>query len=210
MSQPYTLVPLGTPELALSQEECRHFLNREAQRQGSIMPHYASGCVEYFNNPTVEALMAITPEMWVEIGLHPDKAKTDGNLDRFAVVRLADSLGLERPTDFHVHKQLPTIYAEAGKRVSVHDPEIFRELMDASRERFVQMNEETNTPFHALSGEQKHAMTNLYTTYGLDIADRIADSIEDLETHEDFQNQSASTIDALDLDSLSDAISHQV
>lgn len=210
MSQPYTLVPLGVSELALSRDECRKFLNREAQREGSIMPPYASGCVEHFNNPTVEALMAITPDMWVEIGLHPEVAETTGNFDRFAVVRLADKLGVERPTDFHEEKQVSTVSLLNGKRVSVHDPELFRELMDAARERFVHMNEATNTPFHALSGEQKHAMTNLYSAYGLDIAKRVADSIEDLEFSDEIQNQSAPTIDALDLDSLSDAISQQV
>lgn len=210
MSQPYTLVPLGAPELALSHDECCSFLNREAQRQGSIMPHYASGCVEYFNNPTVEALMTITPEMWVEIGLHPEKAQSEGNFDRFAVVRLADKLGLERPSDFHARKQVSTIFAEAGRRVSVHDPEIFHEVMSESRERFVQLNEDTNTPFHALSGEQKQAMTNLYNAYDLDIAERIKDSINDLESADITRTQSAPLVDALDLDSLSDAISHQV
>ena len=210
MSQPYTLVPLGVSELALSRDECRKFLNREAQREGSIMPPYASGCVKHFNNPTVEALMTITPDMWVEIGLHPEVAETTGNFDRFAVVRLADKLGVERPTDFHEEKQVSTVSLLDGKRVSVHDPELFRELMDAARERFVQMNEATNTPFHALSGEQKHAMTNLYSAYGLDIAKRVAESIEDLESVDELQNQSAPTIDALDLDGLSDVISQQV
>lgn len=210
MSQPYTLVPLGVSELALSQDECRKFLNREAQREGSIMPPYASSCVEHFNNPTVEALMTITPDMWVEIGLHPEVAETTGNFDRFAVVRLADKLGIERPTEFHADKQLSTVSLLDGKRVSVHDPELFRELMDDARERFVQMNEATNTPFHALSGEQKHAMTNLYSAYGLDIAKRVAESIEDLESVDELQNQSAPTVDALDLDALSEAISQQV
>lgn len=210
MSQPYTLVPLGVSELALSRDECRKFLNREAQREGSIMPPYASSCVEHFNNPTVEAMMAITPDMWVEIGLHPEVAKTEGNFDRFAVVRLADKLGIKRPTNFHEDEQLTTVSLLDGKRVSVHDPELFRELMDAARERFVQMNEATNTPFHALSGEQKHAMTNLYSAYGLDIAKRVAESIEDLESVDELQNQSAPTVDALDLDALSEAISQQV
>ena len=210
MSQPYTLVPLGVSELALSRDECRKFLNREAQREGSIMPPYASGCVEHFNNPTVEALMTITPDMWVEIGLHPEIAETTGNFDRFAVVRLADKLGIERPTEFHADKQLSTVSLLDGKRVSVHNPELFRELMDDARERFVQMNEATNTPFHTLSGEQKHAMTNLYSAYGLDIAKRVAESIEDLESVDELQTQSAPTIDALDLDSLSEAISQQV
>lgn len=210
MSQPYTLVPLGVSELALSRDECRKFLNREAQREGSIMPPYASGCVEHFNNPTVEALMTITPDMWVEIGLHPEIAETTGSFDRFAVVRLADKLGIERPSEFHADKQLSTVSLLDGKRVSVHDPELFRELMDDARERFVQMNEATNTPFHALSGEQKHAMTNLYSAYGLDIAKRVAESIEDLESVDELQNQSAPTIDALDLDGLSDVISQQV
>ena len=72
------------------------------------------------------------------------------------------------------------------------------------------MNEATNTPFHALSGEQKHAMTNLYSAYGLDIAKRVAESIDDLESVDELQNQSAPTIDALDLDGLSDVISQQV
>lgn len=210
MSQPYTLVPLGVSELALSQDECRKFLNREAQREGSIMPPYASSCVEHFNNPTVEAMMAITPDMWVEIGLHPEVAETTGNFDRFAVVRLADKLGIKRPTNFREDEQLTTVSLLDGNRVSVHDPELFRELMDAARERFVQMNEATNTPFHALSGEQKHAMTNLYSAYGLDIAKRVAESIEDLESVDELQNQSAPTVDALDLDSLSDVISQQV
>ena len=210
MSQPYTLVPLGVSELALSQDECRKFLNREAQREGSIMPPYASSCVEHFNNPTVEAMMAITPDMWVEIGLHPEVAETTGNFDRFAVVRLADKLGIKRPTNFREDEQLTTVSLLDGNRVSVHDPELFRELMDAARERFVQMNEATNTPFHALSGEQKHAMTNLYSAYGLDIAKRVAESIEDLESVDELQNQNAPTVDALDLDSLSDVISQQV
>ena len=210
MSQPYTLVPLGVSELALSRDECRKFLNREAQREGSIMPPYASGCIEHFNNPTVEALMTITPDMWVEIGLHPEIAETTGNFDRFAVVRLADKLGIERPTEFHADKQLSTVSLLDGKRVSVHDPELFRELMDDARERFVQMNEATNTPFHALSGEQKHAMTNLYSAYGLDIAKRVAESIEDLESVDELQNQSAPSVDALDLDGLSEVISQQV
>ena len=210
MSQRYTLVPLGVSELALPRDECRKFLNREAQREGSIMPPYASSCVEHFNNPTVEAMMAITPDMWVEIGLHPEVAKTEGNFDRFAVVRLADKLGIKRPTNFHEDEQLTTVSLLDGKRVSVHDPELFRELMDAARERFVQMNEATNTPFHALSGEQKHAMTNLYSAYGLDIAKRVAESIEDLESVDELQNQSAPTVDALDLDALSEAISQQV
>lgn len=210
MSQPYTLVPLGVSELALSRDECRKFLNREAQREGSIMPPYASSCVEHFKNPTVEAMMAITPDMWVEIGLHPEVAETEGNFDRFAVVRLADKLGIKRPTNFHEDEQLTTVSLLDGKRVSVHDPELFRELMDAARERFVQMNEATNTPFHALSGEQKHAMTNLYSAYGLDIANRVAESIEDLESVDELQNQSAPTVDALDLDDLSEAISQQV
>ena len=210
MSQPYTLVPLGVSELALSRDECRKFLNREAQREGSIMPPYASSCVEHFKNPTVEAMMAITPDMWVEIGLHPEVAETTGNFDRFAVVRLADKLGIKRPTNFHEDEQLTTVSLLDGKRVSVHDPELFRELMDAARERFVQMNEATNTPFHALSGEQKHAMTNLYSAYGLDIAKRVTESIEDLESVDELQNQSAPTVDALDLDGLSEAISQQV
>ena len=209
MSHLYKLAALGTPELALSQDECRRFLNREYQRKGSTIPEFASSLSENFNNPTVEALMTITPDMWIELGLHPEKAETEGRLDRFAVVRLADKLGLERPKAFRGGKEIPTIYSVEGRRESVHDPEIFRELMDAAREDFVQLNEETNTPFHALSGEQKTAMTKLYTANGLDIADQIAavSLIDDLQEPE--LSASAKT-DALDLDGLADSIAQQL
>ena len=209
MSHLYKLASLGTPELALSQDECRQFLNREYQRKGSHIPEYASSLSKEFNSPTVEGLLTITPDMWVELGLHPEKAQTDGPLDRFAVVRLADKLGLERPKAFRGGKEIPTIYSVEGHRVSVHDPEIFHELMTAAREDFVQLNEETNTPFHALSGEQKLAMTKLYTANGLDIADQITavSLIDDLQ--EPTLSASVKT-DALDLDGLADSIAQQL